>query len=80
MDAPRQLTYRQAAKRVHRSVRQIKQWRHDGMPMGVDERGRRTVDERVLLAEYRRRLNAWPAHRYRMRSRDDTLNGPDVDT
>lgn len=61
------LTYRGAATRAKRSVRQIKQWRRDGMPMGWDDAGRRIVREDVLLAEKRRRLAANPAHRYRMR-------------
>lgn len=61
------LTYRGAAERVGRSVRSMKQWRRDGMPMGWDDEGRRIVREDVLLAEYRRRLAADPAHRWRMR-------------
>lgn len=61
------LTYRGAADRAGRSVRSIKQWRKDGMPMGWDDRGRRIVREDILLAELRRRLDANPAHQYRLR-------------
>ncbi|UOQ58570.1 hypothetical protein MUN78_07030 [Leucobacter allii] len=64
----RWFTYRGAALRVDRSVRSIKQWRKDGMPMGWDELGRRIVREDVLLAELRRRLAANPAHQYRIRA------------
>lgn len=61
------LTYRGAAVRVQRSVRSIKQWRKDGMPMGWDDQGRRIVREDVLVAELGRRLAAWPPHQYRIR-------------
>lgn len=64
----RWLTYRGAAARVERSVRSIKQWRKDGLPMEWDAGGRRIVREDVLLAELRRRLDANPAHRYRRRA------------
>ena len=43
------LTYREAARRVRRSVRTIKRWRRAGLPMSFDEQGRRVVDERTLL-------------------------------
>lgn len=62
------LTYREAAVRVDRSVRSIKQWRKDGMSMGWDDQGRRIVREEVLLAELRRRLLANPAHQFRIRT------------
>lgn len=61
------LTYQQAARRVRRSVRTVVRWRRDGMPMGTDARGRRVVREDVLLAWWRDRLAADPAHQYRMR-------------
>ena len=62
-----QLTYRQAARRVHRSVRTIKRWKRAGMTMTLNDEGMRVVDEAVLLAWWRDRLDNWPAHRYRMR-------------
>lgn len=64
----RWLTYRQAAARVRRSVRTIKRWRRQGMPMPLDERGRRIVDEENLLAWWRGRLAADPVHQARMRA------------
>lgn len=60
-------TYRQAAHRVGRSIRTIKRWRRAGMPMTFDNAGMRVVEERVLLAWWRDRLNAWPTHQWRMR-------------
>ena len=69
------LTYREASVRVGRSVRTIKRWVREGLvrgwselEVGWDGQGRRIVREEVLLAEYRRRLLAWPTHRYRMRA------------
>lgn len=65
-----ELTYREAAKRVKRSIRAIKRWRSQGMPMGwaIREGQRvRVVDEKVLLAWLRDRLTSWPPHQYRMR-------------
>ncbi len=35
--------------------------------MEWDDLGRRIVRESVLLAEHRRRLDAWPPHQYRLR-------------
>lgn len=61
-----QYTYRQAAKRVNRSVRTIKRWRKAGMPMGVVN-GFRVVEEDVLLKWWRERLQNWPTHQWRMR-------------
>ena len=57
--------YRQAARRVGRSVNTIKRYRRDGMLMPLRE-GRRVVREDVLLAWYRERLNAWPIHQRRV--------------
>lgn len=67
----KQLTYREAAKRVGRTPRAIRYWRQDGMPMGWEVRNGqrvRVVDESVLLAEWRRRLRNWPTHQYRLRA------------
>lgn len=64
------LTYREAARRVRRSVRTIKRWRLGGMPMGWKiQHGQkvRVVDEEVLLSWWRDRLDGWPAHQYRLR-------------
>lgn len=36
--------------------------------MEFDEYGRRVVEEQVLLAEYRRRLDRWLPHQYRLRA------------
>jgi phage terminase Nu1 subunit (DNA packaging protein) len=63
----RLLTYRQAARRVGRSVRTVKRWRHDGMPVSADYSGRVWVREDILLAWWRDRLDADPAHQYRLR-------------
>lgn len=64
------LTYREAAARVRRSVLTIKRWRRGGMPMGWEHRDGqhvRVVDEQILLAWWRERMQAWPPHQYRMR-------------
>lgn len=64
------LTYRQAAIRVHRSIKTIKRWRRHGMPMGwATQQGQRVrvVDEEVLLSWFRGRLAADPVHQARMR-------------
>jgi hypothetical protein len=72
------LTYREAARRVDRSVRAINRWRRNGMPMGWEIRdGKRVrvVELDTLLAWWRARMNAWPPHQYRlrrMRTEDDT--------
>lgn len=67
-DEPVWLTYREAAKRVQRSVRTINRWRRAGMPMRHDEDGLRVVEEKVLLRWWRARLDAWPPHQYRLRA------------
>jgi hypothetical protein len=67
----KQLTYREAARRVHRTTRCIRYWRQRGMPMSWDIRDGqrcRVVDEEVLLAWWRQRMQNWPAHQYRMRA------------
>jgi hypothetical protein len=61
------LSYREAARRVRRSTRTIKRWRRGGMPMTFDHHGRRVVELQVLLAWWRDRMTADPAHQYRMR-------------
>lgn len=64
------LTYREAAKRVRRSIRSINRWRRQGMPMGWEIRDGqrvRVVDEQTLLKWWRDRLTAWPPHQYRLR-------------
>jgi transposase len=66
------LTYREAARMVRRSVRTIKRWRSSGMPMTWETRhGQRVrvVDEDLLFATLRDRLDANPAHQYRLRRR-----------
>lgn len=66
-----ELTYREAAHRVGRSIRAIKRWRKAGMPMGWDVRDGqrvRVVRESVLLGWYRDRLMADPVHQLRMRA------------
>jgi transposase len=65
------LTYRQAARRVHRSVKTVKRWRRHGLPMGWDvQAGQkvRVVDEEVLLSWWRARLAADPVHQARLRA------------
>lgn len=66
------LTYKQAAKRVGRSVRTVKRWRRSGMPMTFNSAGERIVQEPVLLAWWRERLDAWPTHQYRLRALRNT--------
>lgn len=65
------LSYREAAKKVHRTKRCIEYWRARGMVMGWavrDGQRIRVVDEEVLLAWWRERLKNDPAHRYRLRA------------
>ena len=65
-----QLTYREAAHRVNRSIRTIKRWRRNGMPMTWDTRDGqyvRVVTEVTLLAWWRGRLRADPVHQARLR-------------
>lgn len=64
------LTYREAAREVRRSVRTIKRWRRAGMTMTWEQRDGqrvRVVDEDLLFATLRDRLDAWPSHQYRLR-------------
>lgn len=60
------LTYRQATRRVHRSIRTIRRWKRNGMPTILRD-GVRYVDEETLLAWWRDRMQAWPIHQQRMR-------------
>ena len=62
------LTYRQSARRVHRSIRTIRRWKRNGMPT-ILRGGVRYVDEETLLTWWRARLQADPAHRWRMRAK-----------
>lgn len=64
------LTYRQAAHRVGRTPRCIRYWRQRGMPMSWETRDGqqcRVVDETVLLAWWRQRLQNDPVHQQRLR-------------
>ncbi len=66
------MSYREAARTVRRSVRTIKRWRSAGMTMTWEIRhGQkvRVVDEDLLFSTLRNRLDANPAHQYRMRRR-----------
>lgn len=66
-----ELTYREAAARVGRSPRAIRYWRARGMVMTWATRDGQTVrvvEEDVLLAWWRQRLQNWPPHQYRMRA------------
>ncbi|MCR2761920.1 hypothetical protein NQ152_00180 [Microbacterium sp. zg.B48] len=59
------LTYRESGDRVGRKVREINRWRAAGMPMssGIRDGQRvRLVDEVVLLAWWRDRMQADPIH------------------
>lgn len=64
------LTYREAARRVRRSVITIKRWRRNGyLSMGWERReGQRVrvVTEDVLLACWRERMRADPIHQQRL--------------
>lgn len=73
------LSYREAAQRVRRSIRTINRWRKSGMRMEWEEReGQRVrvVDEGVLLAHWRDRLDANPAHQWRLRRAIADLTPP----
>lgn len=63
------LNYRQAAKRVRRSRNTIRRWKRQGMPMPIDDHGRRVVDEEVLLARWREALGRDPIHQARLRAK-----------
>lgn len=65
------LSYAEAAKRVKSSGRTVRNWRRQGMPMSwrVDETGQRyrVVELQVLLAWWRKTMQASPVHFYKMR-------------
>lgn len=66
------LGYREAARRVRRSVLTIKRWRRHGMPMGWERRSGqdvRVVREDVLLAWWRARMSADPVYQQKVRAR-----------
>ncbi len=73
MDGEKQwLTKKQAAKRVGMSLRTIHNWRLEGMPMPlqmVEGQRMRVVDEDVLLAFWRDRMQTTAWHFYRVRKR-----------
>ncbi|MFI8593765.1 hypothetical protein ACIGCK_04955 [Microbacterium sp. NPDC078428] len=76
-----QLTYREAARRVRRTIRTINRWRSRGMPMTWDTRDGqrvRVVDESVLLAWWRARLSADPVHQQRIRLLRNTPESGDL--
>lgn len=76
-----ELDYRQAARRVRRSVRTIKRWRKAGLEMGVATDGRRVVDESRLLEWWRARMAADPVHQLRLRrTLQDQRSLPDDDS
>ena len=56
----RQLTYKHAARVAQVHPDTVKRWRREGMPMGVDRRGRRVVDEEVLFRWKRDKIRANP--------------------
>ncbi|AVL96916.1 MULTISPECIES: hypothetical protein [Microbacterium] len=66
------LTYREAAQRVRRSRRTIRHWKLQGMRMGWDRRDGqlvRVVDEDVLLAWWRDRMDNDPVWQNRVRAK-----------
>lgn len=66
----KQLTYREAAKRVGRTPRAIRYWRQAGMPMGWAIRNGqrvRVVEISVLLKWWRQRLRNDPIVQQRIR-------------
>lgn len=78
-DESKRLTYREAARRVHRSVKTIKRWRRNGMPMGWEVRegqSCRVVAEDALLAWWRKTMNADPIHQARMRAAPRAVTVP----
>ncbi|MCT1363947.1 hypothetical protein [Microbacterium sp. p3-SID131] len=66
------LTYRQAARRVGRSMRAVRYWRARGMPMSWEIReGQkvRVVEKSVLLAWWRERMKNDPVYQINLRKR-----------
>lgn len=65
------LTYREAARLVHRSPRAIRRWRYNGMPMQWEIRDGqrcRVVDEKILRKWWRDRMKNDPVHQARLRT------------
>lgn len=68
----RMLTYREAAQRVRRSRRTIRHWKFQGMRMEWDRRDGqlvRVVNEHVLLAWWRDRMDNDPVWQNRLRAK-----------
>lgn len=66
-----QLTYREAAKLVHRSRRTIRHWRLHGLEMTWGTRNGqrvRLVDRTVLLRYWRARMRNDPVHQNRLKA------------
>ncbi|EYT59461.1 hypothetical protein [Microbacterium sp. UCD-TDU] len=66
------LTYREAATRVRRSRRTIRYWKLQGMRMGWERRDGqlvRVVEEDVLLAWWRDRMDNDPVWQNRIRAK-----------
>lgn len=66
------LSYREAAIRVRRSRRTIRYWKLQGMRMGWERRDGqmvRVVDESVLLAWWRDRMDNDPVWQNRIRAK-----------
>jgi len=70
-EPPRWLSYREAARRVHRRPRTIRYWRQRGMTMSWEIRdGQRTrvVREDILLAWWRDRMKNNPIWQQKLRA------------
>lgn len=68
---PKQLSYREAARHTHRSVRAIKRWRQHGMAMGWSTRNGqlvRVVELSVLNAWWRTRMRNDPVWQNKLRA------------
>ncbi|KRD51946.1 hypothetical protein [Microbacterium sp. Root280D1] len=66
------LSYRESAARVRRAFNTIRHWRRQGMPMGWELRDGqmvRVVDEDVLLAWWRDRMDNDPVWQNRIRAK-----------
>lgn len=79
LDSKTWLDYHQAAKRVRSSERTIRRWRREGMPMQwrpSPDGPQRVVDEEVLLAWWRRMMQANVRHQAKMRREARELGLP----
>ena len=67
-----QVTYAKAARKIHRSVRTIRLWARQGMPVGwaIGDDGQqvRVVELDVAQAWARAKMKASPVHQLRMRA------------